>query len=102
MQNTLRILVSDMKNLENKILVLTQPALLRLTLGDATPNVRLNACVLSWDTCVTQLGFMCYSVGIPVVLSWDSCGNQLGFLWYTRVNFRGTHFRRTSAFSAPS
>ena len=39
--------------------------------------------VLSWGSCGTQLGFLCYLVGIPVVLSWDSCGTQLGFLWYS-------------------
>ena len=39
--------------------------------------------LLSWDSCVTQLGFLWYSVGIPVVLSWDSCGTQMGFLWYS-------------------
>ena len=32
--------------------------------------------VLSWDSCDTQLGFLCYSVGIPVVLVWDSSGTK--------------------------
>ena len=39
--------------------------------------------VLSWDSCGIQLGFLWYSVGIPVVLSWDTCVTQLGFLCYT-------------------
>ena len=42
---------------------------------------------LSWGSCVTQLEFLCYSVG---------------FLWCSRVTFSGTHFRRTTAFSVPS
>ena len=48
--------------------------------------------LLSCDSCVTQLWFLCYSVGIPVLLSWYSSVTQLGFLCYSRVTFCGTHF----------
>ena len=62
---------------------------------------------IAFDARRTQpiiLGFLWYTVGIPVVYSWDSCSIRLGFLWYSRMTFCtcGTHFRRTSAFSAPS
>ena len=67
----------------------TQPIVLRYSIGILV--------VLSLDSCGTQLGFLWYSVRIPVVLigvpvvliwvpvvlSWVSCGTQLGFLWYS-------------------